>query len=94
MRGDGGRASDPEALGVARQNRSSLPACNPMNADDKAHWLSPSPPLAVDDVPTRATRSEARPRPVPPEVPEILPSDREAGVPPRPGQATRAVPHP
>jgi hypothetical protein len=46
-----------------------------MNPDDKAHWLKPSPPLAVDGVPTRADRSKASPIPVPSETAEIPPSD-------------------
>ena len=30
-----------------------------MNADDKTHWLKPSPPIAVDGYPSRDDHGEA-----------------------------------
>jgi hypothetical protein len=51
-----------------------------MNADDKANWLKPSPPIAVDGEPTRADHSEPGSR----LEPEILASDRAAEVLSRP----------
>jgi hypothetical protein len=55
-----------------------------MNADYKAHWLKPSPPLAVDGVPAGSDGSEASPSLAPSDAPEIRRSDQEAQVAPRP----------
>ena len=51
-----------------------------MNADDKAHWLKPSPPIAVDGEPALSDHSEASSSFVPSEPPEIPPTDQEAEV--------------
>jgi hypothetical protein len=51
-----------------------------MNADDKAHWLKPSPPIAVDGETTLSDHGEASSSPAPSEAPEIPPSDQAAEV--------------
>ena len=54
-----------------------------MNADDKAHWLKPSPPIAVDGEPASADHSALNPRLAPAE-PETPASDQRAQLLSRP----------
>ena len=55
-----------------------------MNADDKARWLKPSPPIAVDGGPASADDSAPDPRRAPPEPLEIPASDQRAQLISRP----------
>ncbi len=55
-----------------------------MNADDKTHWLKPSPPIAVDGYPSRDDHGEASSAFVPAEPLEIPTSDGAAEILPRP----------
>jgi hypothetical protein len=55
-----------------------------MNADDKTHWLNPSPPIAVDGYPSHDDHGEANSGFVPAEPPEIPTSNEAAEILPRP----------
>ena len=55
-----------------------------MNADDKAHWLRPSPPIAVDGDPSRVDYGDASSSLMPVQPPEIPSSVETAEIVPRP----------
>ena len=55
-----------------------------MNADDKIHWLKPSPPIAVDGDPSRVDHHDASSSLMPVQPAEVPTSDEAAEILPRP----------